>query len=256
MVSMFHVIYKFNLATNLPLGETLSYAELAQRCGLPEEDVHRVLRLAISHRIFTQPEKGKVAHNAISGALAANPFLRDWVGQYIEENCPASTKLVDALAEHPGSQEASESAVAIVNGRQGDFFTVLERNPDRLTRFANAMTLLSSIGGSNDTEFASKAGWSENCPQTIVDVGGSHGSLSQGLLRKFPSIEKAIVQDRSDVVVGLDVPADLKKRLEFEALDFFAKSPAHGADVYLYRAIFHDWYDQKLPVVRNTWEIF
>jgi 6-hydroxytryprostatin B O-methyltransferase len=55
-----------------------------------------------------------------------------------------------------------------------------------------------------------------------------------------------VVQDLPEVVaVGeQDLPPDLKSRFEFLPLDFWASSPVKGADVYLLRAILHDYPDE------------
>lgn len=80
---------------------------------------------------------------------------------------------------------------------------------------------------------------------TIVDVGGSHGQVSIAVARKYPDI-KCIVQDLPDTIIGLDsrVRDDLKGRVTGMEYDFLTPQPVEGADVYLFRWIFHDWSDK------------
>ena len=79
---------------------------------------------------------------------------------------------------------------------------------------------------------------------TVVDIGGSLGSLTTAIAKKFPSLH-CIVQDREEIVhIGQGtLDAGLKDRVTFMAHDFFLEQPVKGADVYLLRWILHDWSD-------------
>ncbi len=78
----------------------------------------------------------------------------------------------------------------------------------------------------------------------MVDVGGSHGSISIAIARSFPSLH-FIVQDRPQVVQEGEakLPADLQDRVTFMEHDFFNEQPVKYADIYLLRWILHDWSD-------------
>ena len=78
----------------------------------------------------------------------------------------------------------------------------------------------------------------------VVDVGGSHGSVSIALAQKFQTLQ-CIVQDRLEVTkLGKEkLPSDLTGRVSFMEHDFFVEQPIKGADVYCFRWIFHDWSD-------------
>lgn len=80
---------------------------------------------------------------------------------------------------------------------------------------------------------------------TVVDVGGSHGSLSIAIAQHFPKL-RCITQDLPEVVkVGQrDLPMDLQDRITFMAHDFFDEQPVKHADVYTLRQILHDWSDK------------
>ena len=80
---------------------------------------------------------------------------------------------------------------------------------------------------------------------TIVDVGGSHGQVSVAIARKFPEV-KCIVQDLPDTISGLEsqLPDELKEQISGMAYDFLTPQPVHGADIYLFRWILHDWSDK------------
>lgn len=81
-------------------------------------------------------------------------------------------------------------------------------------------------------------------PHHTTQVGGSVGHVSIGLARHNPKL-KCIVQDLPERAEGFAalVPADLKSRVTFQPHDFFTPQPVHGADVYFFRYILHDWAD-------------
>ena len=79
---------------------------------------------------------------------------------------------------------------------------------------------------------------------TVVDVGGSNGSVAIAIAQNFPRLS-CIVQDRPEVVAeGRSRLSAEVTNLTFMAHDFFAEQPVKGAEVYYFRWIFHDWSDK------------
>lgn len=68
------------------------------------------------------------------------------------------------------------------------------------------------------------------------------------LVKQFPCI-KVTVQDLSEVI---DTAPEVVDCVEFQACDFFTEQPVKGADVYLFRMIFHNWSDKYcVKLLRN-----
>ena len=84
----------------------------------------------------------------------------------------------------------------------------------------------------------------------IVDVGGGTGSTCADIARKFPAVN-CIVQDLVGVVtLGREtIASDVSSRIEFMEHDFFKEQPVKYADVYLLRAILHDWSDKHAKAI-------
>ena len=96
-------------------------------------------------------------------------------------------------------------------------------------------------------------GWGSLAKATVVDVGGGHGPVSIGLAEAFPDL-KFIVQDLPSVLEGApaSLPAALKGRVSFMAYNFLEEQPFKGAEVYFFRAIFHNWPDDYcIKILRN-----
>lgn len=253
--AVFGVLSKFDIPQNLGADECVSYAELGKRCGLLESDTRRLVRGAVALRFFDEPETGKVRHNAASLALAT-PGAAAWVKSTLRNSTPSALKLADALAQYPGSEDPRETGFALANGGR-DFFTVLQEEPERAADFAQAMSM-QSLGPERNVSYCVEAlaAWDRvaECPRVIVDVGGSHGTLAEALVRRYPRVEHAIVQDLPKTVKDAKVPEDLQKgnRFRFMAHDFFTEQPAKDADVYLFRQVLHDWSDSKCVEILNS----
>ena len=97
MISL-QAIYRFNLATSFPPDrDETTFEDIASSSGFSEPQVRRVLRHAMTYRIFREPRKGVVAHTAASRVLANNPAMRDWIGMVSEEMWPAASKVILVL---------------------------------------------------------------------------------------------------------------------------------------------------------------
>ncbi|ETS84291.1 hypothetical protein PFICI_02316 [Pestalotiopsis fici W106-1] len=265
-----HGIYRFRIAQHLGPNETISHSQLAERCGLPEADLRRYLRMATSLRLFDEPEKGMVRHNAPSAFLAATPPAHDMLGMLLQEQASAGLVLADTLQRYPGSEEPGDAAgVAALLGtfapKQGDdegaaavrtdYYSAISGDPERVSMVASAMSLASKIPSHDVRHFVEGCGWDkspESCPRKVVDIGGSEGRLCMALLQRFDGIQEAISLDRPEVVEGTEVPEALRGRLSFGAYDFFEEQAVKDADVYIFRNIFHNWSDKyAVRMLRN-----
>ncbi|KAL9123433.1 MAG: hypothetical protein Q9187_000003 [Circinaria calcarea] len=224
-----HAIYRFDIASSFPEGQDeASYDEIARACGLSEPDTRRILRSAMTHHIFRESRKGIVAHTTASKMLAVNPSMRGWVGMVLEDMWPSAAQ-----------------GFNIAFDTQEPLFTVLAKNPSRAQRFAEAMSYFSTGGGYEPQYLLDNYPWASLGKATVVDVGGSYGSVSIALAQQFPSL-RCVVQDRPEVVVDgpARIPPELTDRVSFQPHDFFTDQPIKGADIYFFRWIFHDWSDK------------
>lgn len=57
-----------------------------------ESEIRRLLRYAMTFRVFYEPEEGFVAHTAASKALM-DPNVDDWAATVCEETWPAAQKV-------------------------------------------------------------------------------------------------------------------------------------------------------------------
>jgi len=139
------------------------------------------------------------------------------------------------------------------------FFRYLGANPEKSKRFAGAMQGFREGPDITPAFLVENFSWKALGAGTVVDLGGSNGSVSMAIAQAHPAL-KLIVQDRPDVIEDAEqseLPKDVAGRNDFMAHDFFTEQPIE-ADVYLFRYIFHNWPDayavrilrQLIPVLK------
>lgn len=203
----------------------------------------------MTDRVFREPRKGTVSHTPASKALA-NPVFRDNIWQICQEMWPSASHTVEAVAKWPGSEEPTETGFNLANSTDDPVFVEIRKHPERAKRFAAAMTFFDKKPGLESKHIVEGYDWAAVGHGLLVDVGGSHGSLSRAIAERFPKI-RCIVQDLPETVATAEVPPNLANRFEFVAHDFFTEQTV-SADIYLFRWILHTWSDKyAIKILRN-----
>ena len=252
MISL-QAIQRFNIANTFPVGSTASFAEIAKVCSLPESDVSRILRHAMTYYVFHEPSRGLVAHTAMSRALAEMPLLCQLLDFTSGELWPSSTRVVDAMEKWPESEEPNQAGFSIAHNTDRPMMDVVGEDPERSKRMAGAMSFMHAGPGYSIRHVLNNVDWGNAEFGSLVDVGGSMGTVAIEIARHFPKM-RCIMQDRPEVIAKAKIPTDLQDegRLEFMAHDFFTQQPVKGADIYLLRWILHDWSDRyAIKILRS-----
>ncbi|KAI1207204.1 sterigmatocystin 8-O-methyltransferase [Annulohypoxylon truncatum] len=234
-------ISRLKIASLVPIGGQTTFAKIAEQTGLDERAVRRLLRHAMTLRVFREPEPGVVAHTKVSKVLT-NPVANDWCRAGTEEMWPAATKMVDAFQKWPGSPEPNHTGFSLANNTEDSIYQVLEKNPERASRFANTMIAYTMMTEYDTSHIFNNYDWKSLGQVQMIDVGGGAGHHSMELARRFPNLS-VIVQDMNEMFEGIKVPEELEGRFEFMAYDLFAPQTVQ-ADVYFFRWIFHNWSDK------------
>lgn len=107
------------------------------------------------------------------------------------------------------------------------------------------MRWFSSSPGLEPVHILNGFDWASLGEAKVVDVGGSHGTLSIALCSAFPALS-CTVQDRAEVVEQAkqaNMHPAIEGHISFMAHDFFEEQPVKAAAVYVLRWILHDWSD-------------
>lgn len=249
----------------MPLGGSATYEEIAAHTQLPASLVRRILRYAISIRLFAQkePNSDSIVHTGITAHAARNPQFCSWIAHISSVN-PAAQILPDVLRRlySGGRQDVSEtdleSAFAILDidktGRPTSHFDYLKKDEPgkpkgwREMQFAQAMSAGRHMPGLHfENVLKSSFNWAALGDKgSVVDIGGSGGHDAVILAQNFPNL-KIITQDLPEQLEAYEknVPAELRSRLSFQGHDFFKPEPILDADVYMLKNCLHDWPDSK-----------
>jgi hypothetical protein len=125
----------------------ISYADLAKALEIDETNLTRLIRHAMTNRIFLEPRSGYVAHSAASRVLKDDQQMVGWVGVCSSEFFQAAARTVESMQAHPGSQEPSESGYSLAHCPGKPMFSVLGNDPIRAKRFGAAMVSLTGGEG-------------------------------------------------------------------------------------------------------------
>ncbi|KAF4633016.1 hypothetical protein G7Y89_g5105 [Cudoniella acicularis] len=236
-------INRWGLAKLVPLDKDISYLELAKETGVSESVLRRTLRHAMTGRLFCERD-GKVAHSPTSRLLVENENLAAFVDLHTESTLKSIAHTMDALQKWPNSSNPKETGYSIAIGKPGEtsLYEDLAKDPIRTVNFGRAMQFFSSGEGYGVETLVDGYPWAKLGNGTVVDVGGANGFASAAISRAFPNL-KFIVQDiRMVEDTKVDYPGT---NIEWMVHDYFTPQPVVGADVYLYRFVFHNVYDEK-----------
>jgi hypothetical protein len=215
-----------------------------------EDDARRIMRHAMTNRIFLEPEKGRIGHSAASQAIATVPYFKEWINETCDRIWPVGPRIVDAMQNWPGSQEPNQTGFNLAFNTDVSFFGEISKNPANARRFANSMTFFQASPGMAISHIVDNYDWAAHSSGTLVDIGGSHGPIAIELSKRFPSM-KCVVQDLPQVIAGAVKPDDCGQ-VEFQVYDFFTEQPVKEADVYMYRMILHNWSDNYCFKILNN----
>lgn len=229
------------VATRLCLADELDKEskgidELAERLGLNEEHLYRLMRMLAANGIFHE--------------IAPRVFRNSKTSNYLRSNNPHNVRAM--ILMHNSEQmirpwiESLEEAVRrggipfkLSHGR--DLFAYMDENREFDLLFSSAMDSVEALTGNT---YLRDFRWDKF--NRLIDVGGSRGQKALAILEFCPDLE-AVVFDRPQVIEAArsfwqgKIADTLLSRVRFEAGDMFdAVPPAiSDNDLYLFFAVFH-----------------
>ncbi|TLD09724.1 hypothetical protein PspLS_11350 [Pyricularia sp. CBS 133598] len=258
----------------VPLGGSATYEDVSGHTKLPESLVRRILRYAMTMRLFAEkePNSDSIVHTGITAHAVRSPEFQAWLW-HISIVQPAFHILPDVLRKlyvDGSRQEVSEteleSAFCILDpdrtGKPTTHFEFLQREQPgrpqgwREAMFSQAMSSGRHMPGLHLEQLVrSSFDWAGlGTGATVVDIGGSGGHDAAVLAQSFGNLT-LVVQDRPEQEASFErtVPTELRSRVTFQPHDFFAPQPVSGANVYMLKHVLHDWPDSKaVEILRNV----
>jgi hypothetical protein len=215
--------------------------DLALEVEAHPDALYRLLRACASVGVVAERPGRTFSLTPLGGTLRSDVpgSLRDFVvAQMAPGHWHPRGRLFDAV------REGRPQTVAVLGC---DIFSFYAQNPDESEPFNRAMGSLSSMVASEVVENFDFSGYA-----TVNDVGGGHGTLLAAVLETHPGLSGVLIDLPHAIAEARAVLAGrgLSTRAELVAGDFFDGVPA--ADVYLLKAILHDWDDVRARhILRN-----
>jgi SAM-dependent methyltransferase len=206
-------------------------AEVARRAGVDAGRLARVLRYLAATGLLVEVEPGTFANTPVSEVLrgeAGAPHRA--FARYVQQLLlPASLPLADA---------ARRGTSGIEERFGSGLFDLLAASPPLADVYARAMAGSSLLR--SDVTLAHA--WPGR--GTVVDAGGSDGTILTRVLEANPGLEGVVVDlPHLEAAATAHIrSAGLGDRCSFRALDLFA-GDWPSADVVLLSAVLHDWDD-------------
>lgn len=253
--------------------------DISSKCDANPNRLERVMRLLVSHHIFTSPKKHWFANNRHSLALDTGKSVEELprelnsekymgpntlpalITHSTDEMFKSSSHLTECILEPSSSRsffgDQSPFSHAFETGM--DFRTFLQLSYDqevRLRRFITATECLSHIGASD--QGLSGYNWGTIGNGLLVDVGGGIGHVALSLARSYPRL-RIVLQDRAEVIVQAQAfwqkhfpQAISSKRVVLEAHNLFDAQDRKGVRVFFVRFVIREWNDETaIKILRN-----
>jgi hypothetical protein len=175
-----HAIWEFNVAEAVPLTGTISYEELTAKVEAANNlpigvlNLRRLLRHAMTNRIFCEPTKGQVAHTRASRLLLEDEPLKNWVGFMCRDLSLPVANVVNAMKKWPGSEEPTETGVNLAYGHSLPWFDFIQQDQDFSKRYNLAMKAHGGAAGYELEHVVKGYPWGDLGKATVVDVSSGH----------------------------------------------------------------------------------
>jgi hypothetical protein len=216
-------------------------ATIAEKTGTRPEMMRRLLNAIAAHGIFKREGNDRFGPTPLS-----NPLRSD---------APESERAYLALGHimmHPAWGAFAETMRTGTPAFELQFgapsFEYMKQHPQMAAAFAEGMT-----STTKRVEAALVAAEPFGDFKTVIDVGGSFGSLLRVLLTQRPDAE-GIIFDRPEIVAEAArrlAGSPEARRLTTIGGSFFESVPA-GGDLYLLKQILHDWPDDECLTILGT----
>lgn len=219
--------------------EPMNLTRLAQERGLSEEILHRLMKALCSLDVVRETKDREYVIAPMGEILQTDhPYsLRSHVLWFSREGY----RTMGGLSE---SIKTGKTVFPSLYGGNS-LYMHLDKNKKSAEIFDSTMT--EATRGLwpfvlADCDFSSF--------KHIVDIGGGEGQVIRAILEKYPDMRGTLF-DQPSVIEKARPDSELLKRCDLVAGDFFKSIPDNG-DLYLLKAVIHNWSDEDATAVLSN----
>ena len=217
--------------------------ELAAATGVHARSLYRFLRALAAVAVFVEDDQGR--------------FGLGPLGHHLRSDTPGSLRSYAIHANEESYRAWGEALYSVRTGQPAfdhvfgtGFYEYLKGHVEADEVWNRAM---SETEWSFAVQMGMVAAYNWTDLQTVVDVGGSHGTLIAALLGTCAHL-RAVVFDLPHVVEGARaelIKAGVVERCQLVGGDFFSEVPS-GADAYILSRVLFNWDDDDATtILRN-----
>ncbi|KAI0175056.1 S-adenosyl-L-methionine-dependent methyltransferase [Pestalotiopsis sp. NC0098] len=227
--------------------QSAGYADVAAAAKVPEKRLISIARMAMTANFLAETDAGQLVHTELSEAFVeADSHYRNWMTFVVRRVVPAMHKMVEATEKWSETNTGNQTAYTLAMDTDKSFFEHINSTPELAKEIGGYMRSRSVITPQSGVDgLIENFDWKSLGNGLVVDVGGGDGEIAIGLAEEFPDL-KFVVQDLPRFIdqgkeIAKKLPSSIASRVELQAHDFFNDQPVKGADVYLFRGVFHNW---------------
>ena len=153
----------------IPAGQHASYRDLAETAAVPESQLRRITRMAMSASFLRESPPDCLSHTRLSTAFA-EPSLCEWLAFVTGASIPTAMKLVQATKSATDPSVKRRSAYSIAMDTELSFFEHLRAEKNIGQQFAGYMKHLSRSRGTALKHIVHGYDWSSLGQVHVVDV--------------------------------------------------------------------------------------
>lgn len=238
-----HAAARLRIADVLAASGPLTSAELAQRVGLPEAGLDRLMFSLEALGFFSRDAEGRHGMNyPARGLLTGAPGSARGFAEFF-----GSEALLRAWADFDRSLQTGECAFDRVHARSVWDWMDAEEGPRRA--FVEGMSAITEFGAPGVA-----AAYPFHRFGRLCDVGGGSGAQLAAILQAHPRLNGVLFDSQAmlDEAPPRLKAAGVSDRVTLTPGSFFDTVPA-GADAYLFKTVLHNWDDARaLRILRNV----
>jgi hypothetical protein len=235
--------YTLDTACQLKIFDQLpgSTDSLSKKTETPHDSIEKLLRALCEMGFVSKSDQWQLSNKG-AFLTSGHPFsLLPAQKLWKDEHLHSWQKLLYSLkAKTPSFDHLFEKS----------WFDYLKNNEEKTTLYHQAI----STYARRDYKAASLRLDLTN-HHSIVDIGGSSGTLMMELLKANPHLQ-GIILDLPNVISLIQIPPDMEGRLKLLPANFFADWPLFKADCAILARVLHDWSDSScveiLKKVKNV----
>lgn len=173
-----HAVWAFKIPQAVPLKGSISFEDLtakvveSNKIPISVAMIRRILRLAMTNYIFTEPAKNQVAHTRSSRLLLEDPGADAQVGLICDGFWLAVANFVNALRKWPDSEEPNHAPFSLAYNTDLSIFDFLAQEENRAlgARYTASVKGYGEAAMTGLDQVVAGYPWGELGDKTVVDV--------------------------------------------------------------------------------------